>query len=551
MRRADGDQDGTVWRVPGVHALSQVQVHAAGAARHQVPPVRRGRPRGTAHQARPDVLWLPPLSGLRLFDVEQAGPRPLSQLRVRRDGAAQVQDDGRDDTQVSQVRAPDGSRGSSPRSGRGRIVGAQHAAPLQVIGGGLAGCEAAWALAERGLRVTLHEMRPIKMTPAHQTESLAELVCSNTFKSVEPTHAHGLLKAEMRALGSIVLQSADEARIPGGSALAVDRVVFSARVQERVLGHPNITLVRGEVTELPSPGIVATGPLTSDALAQAIGARLGVQSLAFYDAIAPIVAADSLDYTRLFKASRYGKGGGDDYWNAPFTQGQYEAFVAAVIAGDQYAPGVGHEFDKVSYFEGCLPVEEMAQRGIETLRFGPMKPIGLVDPKTGREPYAVVQLRQEDRAAQMWNLVGFQTRLKTGGQQKIFRTIPGLEAAEFLRFGSIHRNSYLNAPAALTPHLSAKDDPQLLFAGQLTGVEGYTESAATGMLAGINLARLLAGEEPLVPPPTTMLGALDRYLRGTDPARFQPMNANFGLLEPLEKPPRDQVKKKEAPAGRG
>ncbi len=390
-------------------------------------------------------------------------------------------------------------------------------------------------------------MRPVRMTPAHQTDGLAELVCSNTFKSVEPTHAHGLLKAEMRLLGGegggIVLQAADEARIPGGSALAVDRVVFSARVQERVLGHPNIKLVRGEVTELPSPGIVATGPLTSDALATAIAARLGVQSLAFYDAIAPIVSADSLDYTRLFKASRYGKGGGDDYWNAPLTQGEYEAFVAALIAGEQYVPG--HEFDKVPYFEGCLPVEEMAQRGIETLRFGPMKPIGLPG-----DSYAVVQLRQEDRAGQMWNLVGFQTRLKTGAQQKIFRTIPGLGAAEFLRFGSIHRNSYLNAPAALTAHLSAKDDPQLLFAGQLTGVEGYTESAATGMLAGINLARLLAGEEPLTPPPTTMLGALYRYLRETDPARFQPMNANFGLLEPLANPPRDKFKKKEALAER-
>ena len=385
------------------------------------------------------------------------------------------------------------------------------------------------------------------MTPAHQTDRLAELVCSNTFKSVEPTHAHGLLKAEMRLLGggggSIVLQAADEARIPGGSALAVDRGMFSARVQERVLGHPNIKLVRGEVTELPSPGIVATGPLTSDALASAIAARLGVQSLAFYDAIAPIVSADSLDYTRLFKASRYGKGGGDDYWNAPLTQAEYEAFVAALIAGEQYVPG--HEFDKVPYFEGCLPVEEMAQRGPETLRFGPMKPIGLPG-----DSYAVVQLRQEDRAGQMWNLVGFQTRLKTGAQQKIFRTIPGLGAAEFLRFGSIHRNSYLNAPAALTAHLSAKDDPQLLFAGQLTGVEGYTESAATGMLAGINLARLLAGEEPLTPPPTTMLGALYRYLRETDPARFQPMNANFGLLEPLANPPRDKFKKKEALAER-
>ena len=419
-----------------------------------------------------------------------------------------------------------------------------------MIGGGLAGCEAAWALAERGLRVTLYEMRPVKMTPAHQTESLAELVCSNTFKSVEPMHAHGLLKAEMRQLGSIILQAADAARIPGGSALAVDRIAFAAGVEARVIAHPNVTLVREEVTALLSPGIIATGPLTSDALANSIAARLGVQSLAFYDAIAPIVSADSLDYSRMFKASRYGKGGGDDYWNAPFTQPEYEAFVAALIAGEQYVPG--HEFDKVPYFEGCLPVEEMAQRGPETLRFGPMKPIGLVDPRAGArgQPYAVVQLRQEDRAAQMWNLVGFQTRLKTGAQQRIFRTIPGLEQAEFLRFGSIHRNSYLNAPAALTPHLSAKDDPQLLFAGQLTGVEGYTESAATGMLAGINLARLLAGEAPLLPPPTTMLGALYRYLRETEPARFQPMNANFGLMEPLPNPPRDKFKKKEALAER-
>ena len=386
-------------------------------------------------------------------------------------------------------------------------------------------------------------MRPVKMTPAHRTQSLAELVCSNTFKSVEPVHAHGLLKAEMRQLGSIVLQAADDARIPGGSALAVDRIAFSKGLEARVSGHGNITIVRGEVTDLPSPGIIATGPLTSDALANAIASRLGVQSLAFYDAIAPIISADSLDYSRLFKASRYGKGGGDDYWNAPFTREQYEAFVAALIAGEQYVPG--HEFDNVPYFEGCLPVEEMAQRGVETLRFGPMKPIGLPG-----DAYAVVQLRQEDRAGQMWNLVGFQTRLKTGAQQRIFRTIPGLEQADFLRFGSIHRNSYLNAPAALTPHLSAKDDPQLLFAGQLTGVEGYTESAATGMLAGMNLARLLAGETPVLPPPTTMLGALYRYLRETEPARFQPMNANFGLIEPLPNPPRDKFKKKEQLAER-
>jgi len=403
------------------------------------------------------------------------------------------------------------------------------------------------------VKVTLHEMRPVRMTPAHQTETLAELVCSNTFKSVEPTNAHGLLKAEMRRLGSIVLQAADEARVPGGTALAVDRVVFAAGVQRRVLAHPNITVVRGEVTELPSVGvggIIATGPLTSDALAQAIAARLGVKSLAFYDAIAPIVSFESLDESRLFRASRYGKGDGDDYLNAPLTREQYETFVAALVAGEQYVPG--HEFDKAAYFEGCLPIEEMAERGPETLRHGPMKPFGLVNPRAAArgESYAVVQLRQEDRAGQMWNLVGFQTRLKIPDQQRIFRTIPGLERAEFLRFGSIHRNSYVNAPQALTPHLSAKDDPRLLFAGQLTGVEGYTESAATGLLAGINLARLVAGEAPLVPPPTTMLGALYRYLREADPAHFQPMNANFGLVEPLETPVKDKQAKKEKLAER-
>jgi methylenetetrahydrofolate--tRNA-(uracil-5-)-methyltransferase len=383
------------------------------------------------------------------------------------------------------------------------------------------------------------------MTAAHQTDRLAELVCSNTFKSVEPTNAHGLLKAELRRLSSLVLQAADEARVPGGAALAVDRAAFAEGVQRRLLAHANVTLVRGEVTELPSPGIVATGPLTSDSLARTIASRLGVQSLAFYDAIAPIVAADSLDHDRLFRASRYGKGGGDDYLNAPLDAGEYEAFVAALLAGEQFQPS--HDFDRVPYFEGCLPIEEMAARGKETLRFGPMKPVGLHDPRAGAQgqPYAVVQLRQEDRAGQMWNLVGFQTRLKIPEQQRIFRTIPGLAQAEFLRFGSIHRNSYLNAPQALTPHLSAKDDARLLFAGQLTGVEGYTESAATGLVAGINLARLLAGEAPVVPPPTTMLGALYRYLREADPAHFQPMNANFGLLEPLDPPVKDKAKKKE------
>ena len=398
------------------------------------------------------------------------------------------------------------------------------------------------------MKVTLHEMRPVRGTPAHQTDSLAELVCSNSFKSVEPVNAHGLLKAEMRLLGSINLQAADAARVPGGAALAVDRGAFARGIHERMLGHPNITLVRGEVTALESPAIIATGPLTSEALSAAIVQRLGGAALAFWDAIAPIVSAESLDQSVLFRASRYGKGGGDDYLNAPFTEAEYDAFVAAVKAGDQYAPN--HEFDQIQYFEGCLPVEEMAARGRDVLRFGPMKPVGLPDPKTGRPAFAVVQLRQEDRAGQMWNLVGFQTRLRKGEQQKVFRMVPGLANAEFLRYGSIHRNAYLNAPASLSPHLSARDDSALMFAGQLTGVEGYTESSATGLLAGINLARVLMGEEPLVPPPTTMLGALYRYLREADPKHFQPMNANFGLLDPLDPVPRDKLKKKQALAER-
>jgi len=419
------------------------------------------------------------------------------------------------------------------------------------VGGGLAGSEAAWALAERGIAVTLHEMRPVKMTAAHQTDRLAELVCSNSFKSVEPTNAHGLLKAEMRRLGSVVLDAADQARVPGGAALAVDRIAFAQAVHDRVTGHPGITVLRGEVTELASPGIVATGPLTSEGLAAAIARRLDASALAFFDAIAPIVSADSLDTTRLFRASRYGKGAGDDYWNAPLTEAQYDALVTALRTGEQYQPH--HEFDRTPYFEGCLPVEEMAARGRDVLRFGPMKPVGLRDPRAGTpglrsgsvEPYAVVQLRQEDRAGQMWNLVGFQTRLKVPEQVRVFRMIPGLERAEFLRFGSIHRNAYINSPRALTAHLSAKDDPLLLFAGQLTGVEGYTESAATGILAGVNLTRLLRGEAPVVPPPTTMLGALYRYVHTADPEHFQPMNANFGLLEPLERAVRDKQKKRE------
>ncbi len=418
---------------------------------------------------------------------------------------------------------------------------------IHVVGGGLAGSEAAWQLAERGHDVVVHEMRGVRGTPAHKTERLAELVCSNTFKSTETSNAHGLLKAEMRLLGSVVLWAADQARVPGGTALAVDRDVFSAAVHERVTSHPRIAIVREEVTELPSPGIIATGPLTSEGLADAIRARLGVESLAFYDSIAPIIAHESIDESVVFRASRYGKetmeqADGGAYLNCPFTRDQYEAFIDALVAADQHH---GHEFDEVPYFEGCMPVEEMARRGRETLRFGPMKPVGLRDPRSGREPYAVAQLRMEDRGGRMWNVVGFQTRLRIPEQQRVFRMLPGLENAEFLRFGSIHRNAYVNSPASLSPHLSLRDDPTTLFAGQLTGVEGYTESTATGLLAAINLSRLLAGDAPVVPPPTTMLGALYRYLREADPAHFQPMNANFGLLDDLPERVKDKRVKRE------
>lgn len=424
---------------------------------------------------------------------------------------------------------------------------------IRIVGGGLAGSEAAFQLAERGHRVLLHEMRPLRGTAAHKTDKLGELVCSNTFKSTETANAHGLLKAEMRALGSVVLWAADQSRVPGGSALAVDREIFSDTLDARVRAHANITVVCEDVSTIPDVGIIATGPLTSDRLAEAIRARLGVESLAFYDSIAPVVSYESLDQSLLFRASRWNKetmaSASDEgaYLNAPFTREEYETFIDALAVGDQFT---AHEFDAVPYFEGCMPAEEMVKRGRETLRFGPMKPIGLRDPRTGKRPWAVLQLRQEDRAGRMWNLVGFQTRLRIGEQQRVFRMIPGLAEAEFLRYGSIHRNTYLNAPASLSPHLSLRDAPMTMFAGQLTGVEGYTESSATGLLAGINLSRLLHGEEPLVPPPTTMLGALYRYLREADPKHFQPMNANYGLVDDLPNPPRDKMERKQAMADR-
>jgi methylenetetrahydrofolate--tRNA-(uracil-5-)-methyltransferase len=387
-------------------------------------------------------------------------------------------------------------------------------------------------------------MRPVRGTPAHHTDRLAEVVCTNSFKSLDPQNAHGLLKTEMRALGSLLLRMAEEARVPGGTALVVDRVEFSRRMTDAILAHPRITVVREEVTGLPAgPAIIATGPLTSDALSEAIRGALGVEGLAFFDAIAPIVSHESLNHDVLFAASRWGKGEGDDYLNAPFTREQYDAFLEALKGAEGYE---GHDWENVPYFEGCLPIEVMASRGPDTLRFGPMKPVGLPVPQwNGARAHAILQLRREDRAGQMWNLVGFQTRLKIPEQKRVFQMIPGLENAEFLRFGSIHRNTYLNFPARLSAHGSLRDRPELLFAGQITGVEGYTESTAVGILAAVNLDRIVRGEGPVTPPPTTMIGGLMRYLRDADPGAFQPMNSNFGLLDPLTEKVRDKQRKRE------
>jgi methylenetetrahydrofolate--tRNA-(uracil-5-)-methyltransferase len=410
-------------------------------------------------------------------------------------------------------------------------VPAANRSPVTVVGAGLAGCEAAHVLSRLGHRVRLFEMRPKRTTAAHRTDGLGELVCTNSFKSEDPTNAHGQLKREMRGLGSLLLRCADSARVPAGSALAVDRRVFSAAMTAAMLDDPRIDVIRDEVTALPpGPAVVATGPLTSDALSESIRSLLGDAGLAFYDAIAPIVHRESLDEGIVFEAGRFEEEG--DYVNCPMSEPEYEAFIDALLDGDVHE---GHDWDSVPYFEGCLPIEVMARRGRETLRFGPMKPIGLVDPRTGGRPHAVVQLRREDKAGQMLNLVGFQTRLKIGEQRRVFTQIPGLANAEFLRWGSIHRNSYLNFPGCLLPHGGVPGSSDLVFAGQLTGVEGYTESAASGILAGINVDRQVRGLEPVLPPSTTMLGGLLRYLRECDASRFQPMNSNWGLVDPLEK----------------
>ncbi len=433
-----------------------------------------------------------------------------------------------------------GAVSPSTLDGGGNTPDGSGDAPVTVVGGGLAGCEAALQLAKRGHPVRLVEMRPVQATPAHQTDRLGELVCTNSFKSEDPANAHGALKQEMQFLGSVLLQAARRARVPAGAALAVDRTLFGQAMTEAVEAHPNIQLVRKEATALPQgPAIIATGPLTSDALSVAIRRELGDEGLAFFDAIAPIVDRDSLDADVVFAQGRWSQDA--DYLNCPMTEAEYQAFIDAVSDADVHQ---SPEWEGVPYFEGCLPIEVMVERGPETLRFGPMKPVGLTDPRTGERPHAVVQLRREDRAGQMWNLVGFQTRLKLGEQKRVFRMIPGLEEAEFLRFGSIHRNAYLNFPSRLSPHGALPHRPDLIFAGQLTGVEGYTESASSGILAGINLDRVIRGEEPILPPPTTMLGALYRYLREADPEHFQPMNSNWGLVDPLETRIRDKREKR-------
>ena len=417
---------------------------------------------------------------------------------------------------------------------------------VSVVGGGLAGCEAALQLTQQGYLVRLMEMRPEKSTAAHHTDSLGELVCTNSFKSEDPANAHGQLKREMRMLGSVLLHSADVSRVPAGSALAVDRTLFTQAMTAAIEAESAIEIVREECTDLPrGPTIIASGPLTSNPLSKAIQRELGDGGLSFFDAIAPIVHRDGLDENVVFAAGRFDQDA--DYLNCPMSEPEYLAFVEALRGGVGHQ---GHDWDTVPYFEGCLPIEVMASRGKDTLRFGPMKPIGLTDPQTGKRPWAVVQLRREDRAGQMWNLVGFQTRLQIGEQREIFKTIPGLSNAEFLRWGSIHRNSYLNFPGCLSSSGSSKKRTDLIFAGQLTGVEGYTESAASGILAGINLGRSLSDQEPLIPPPTTMLGGLFRYLRDADPKHFQPMNSNWGLVDPLSQRIRSKRARRESLAQR-
>jgi methylenetetrahydrofolate--tRNA-(uracil-5-)-methyltransferase len=417
---------------------------------------------------------------------------------------------------------------------------------LHIIGGGLAGCEAAWQASRLGVRVVVHEMRPVRMTEAHIGEGLAELVCSNSFRSDDAANsAVGVLHEEMRRAESLVLRAADSSRVPAGSALAVDRNSFSCTVEAAMVAEPLIEVRREEIAAIPpdewASTIIATGPLTSPALADAIRSAGGEDSLAFFDAIAPIVHADSIDFTKVWRQSRYGKGDGADYLNCALSKEKYLAFVAALLAGEKSA---FHEFEKdTPYFDGCLPIEVMAERGIDTLRWGPMKPVGLRDPRTDRRPYAVVQLRQDNALGTLYNLVGFQTKLKHSEQIRIFRMIPGLEQAQFARLGGLHRNSFINSPRLLDRYLRLKARPKLRFAGQITGVEGYVESAAIGLLAGRFAASELLGRAVTVPPDNTALGSLLRHVTGgADAASFQPMNVNFGLFPPMTEVHRSQRK---------
>ena len=409
---------------------------------------------------------------------------------------------------------------------------------VHVVGGGLAGSEAAWQLARFGVPVVLHEMRPVRGTEAHQTDQLAELVCSNSFRSDDAANnAVGLLHEEMRRAGSLIMQAADAHKLPAGGALAVDRVGFSAAVQQALLTHPLVRLEREEIAGLPPAEwdsmIVATGPLTSPALAEAIRKLSGEDALAFFDAIAPIVHFDSIDRSIAWKQSRYDKGEGADYFNCPLNKEEYEAFVAGLLAGEKTEFKVWEA--STPYFDGCLPIEVMAARGPDTLRWGPMKPVGLRDPRTGRRPWAVVQLRQDNALGTLWNIVGFQTKLKHGEQTRLFKTIPGLQGAEFARLGGLHRNTFLNSPRLLDGTLRLRAEPRLRFAGQITGCEGYVESAAVGLLAGRFAAAERAGHAPSAPPPTTAMGALLGHITGgADAQTFQPMNVNFGLFPPIE-----------------
>jgi len=413
---------------------------------------------------------------------------------------------------------------------------------IVVIGGGLAGSEAAWQAANRGAKVTLYEMRPKEMTKAHKTGGLAELVCSNSLGSTDLANAPGILKEEMRRLGSLIIASAEHAKVPAGSALAVDRDQFSSRITHALESHPHIRIIHEEIAEIPTDCvcIVATGPLTSDTLSQSIRAVTQSQHLYFFDAISPIIDADSIDMNIVFRASRYDKGS-DDYLNCPMTDAQYDAFYDALTAAEKVQ---AKEFEKTPYFEACIPIEVMAERGRRTMQFGPLKPVGLEDPRTGLRPAAVVQLRTENVHRTCYNMVGFQTKLTYPEQKRVFRMIPGLEQAEFLRYGSLHRNTFINSPQLLTATLQFKTRNTLFFAGQLVGVEGYTESAAMGGLAGINAARVMKGEPPLSPPPTTAHGCLVSHVALSDPRHFQPMNTNFGLFPPLPNAPRDKEKKR-------